>query len=126
MRIGQYTQRGYIKMGIRNLVEKVRDDVIEPTKESKTFNLIEPTEAMVRNVLQKYSDGETLDNIKKSIKKKGSNNTLSFSQIKEIINAYKNPLVEEEDLIKEDLIEEEEDLIKEDLIEEEEDLIKED
>jgi hypothetical protein len=113
-------------MGIRNLVEKVRDDVIEPTKESKTFNLIEPTEAMVRNVLQKYSDGETLDNIKKSIKKKGSNNTLSFSQIKEIINAYKNPLVEEEDLIKEDLIEEEEDLIKEDLIEEEEDLIKED
>jgi hypothetical protein len=94
-------------MTIKTMVENVKDEIVVNEKTISSSNLIEPTEAMVRNVIQKYVDGEDLNLIKKSVKKKGTNLTLSFNQINEIINEYKISLLPEvEEVVKEEPVEE--------------------
>lgn len=57
-------------------------------------NLIEPTEAMIEEVIQQLREGKSYLDIKRSVKKEGTNLKLSKGQIKEIHNAMKNKIVE--------------------------------
>ena len=57
-------------------------------------NFIEPTEEMIEQVLVKLIAGESLRDIKRSVKKEGTNFTLSYSQIQEIETAWKSKLSE--------------------------------
>jgi len=94
-------------MTIKDIVENVKDEIVVKEKTIGGSNLIEPTEAMVKDVIQKYVDGESIGLIKKSVKKKGTNLTLSFNQINEIIKEYKISLLPEvEEVVKEEPVEE--------------------
>lgn len=86
-------------MSIETLVAKVKSQIDEPIKQELGSNLIEPTEAMVKRVLELYANGDDIWTIKTSVKKKDTNLKLSEEQIKEIINEYKRqtaPVIEEE------------------------------
>lgn len=86
-------------MSIETLVTKVKSQIDEPIKQELGSNLIEPTEAMVKRVLELYANGDDIWTIKTSVKKKDTNLKLSEEQIKEIINEYKRqtaPVIEEE------------------------------
>lgn len=85
-------------MSIETLVTKVKSQIDEPIKQELGSNLIEPTEAMVKRVLELYANGDDIWTIKTSVKKKDTNLKLSESQIIEIINEYKRqtaPVIEE-------------------------------
>lgn len=85
-------------MSIETLVTKVKSQIDEPIKQELGSNLIEPTEAMVKRVLELYANGDDIWTIKTSVKKKDTNLKLSEEQIKEIINEYKRqtaPVIEE-------------------------------
>lgn len=85
-------------MSIETLVTKVKSQIDEPIKRELGSNLIEPTEAMVKRVLELYANGDDIWTIKTNVKKKDTNLKLSESQIIEIINEYKRqtaPVIEE-------------------------------
>lgn len=85
-------------MSIETIVTKVKSQIDEPIKQELGSNLIEPTEAMVKRVLELYVNGDDIWTIKTSVKKKDTNLKLSESQIIEIINEYKRqtaPVIEE-------------------------------
>lgn len=75
-------------MSIKTIITKVKEEIETPEVQIKGSNLIEPTEAMVKDVIQRYVNGEDIGTIKKQVKKKGTNLTLSFEQIKQIITEY--------------------------------------
>lgn len=85
-------------MSIKTLVTKVKSQIDEPIKQELGSNLIEPTEAMVKRVLELYIEGKDIWTIKTNVKKKDTNLKLSEEQIKEIINEYKRqtaPVIKE-------------------------------
>jgi hypothetical protein len=85
-------------MSIESMVTKVKSQIDEPIKQELGSNLIEPTEAMVKRVLELYIEGKDIWTIKTNVKKKDTNLKLSESQIIEIINEYKRqtaPVIEE-------------------------------
>jgi hypothetical protein len=83
-------------MTLLTTVEKVKPQLVLPTEKVNSSNLIEPTEAMIKQVLQMYLDGASIWDIRVTIKKKDTNLKLSESQITEIIETYKSTLVIEE------------------------------
>ena len=83
-------------MTLLSTVEKVKPQLVLPKEKVNSSNLIEPTEAMIKQVLQMYLDGASIWDIRVTIKKKDTNLKLSESQITEIIDTYKSTLVEKE------------------------------
>ena len=80
------------------MVTKVKNQIEELPKEDLGSNLIEPTEAMVKKVLELYAEGKDIWTIRTSVYKKDTKLKLSENQIKEIINEYKRqtaPVIEE-------------------------------
>ena len=86
-------------MSIESIVTKVKNQIEELPKVELGSNLIEPTEAMVKKVIELYLEGKDLWTIRTSVYKKDTKLKLSEAQIKEIINEYKKqtaPVIEEE------------------------------
>jgi len=75
---------------MKNLTAALKDKTLEDLespKVEKGSNLIEPTKAMIEQVLTLLKEDKPLAEIKKTVKKKGTNLTLSLGQIKEILQA---------------------------------------
>lgn len=76
-------------MSIETIINKIKDEIDLPADKVMGSNLIEPTEAMVKDVIQRYVFGEDIWTIRCNVKKKGTNLKLSEEQINTIISEYK-------------------------------------
>ncbi len=82
---------------MKNLTTALKGKTLEDLQEEnvdKGSNLIEPTTAMISSVLTMLKEGKEITEIKKTVKKKGTNLTLSFGQIREIDQARRVKIAE--------------------------------
>jgi len=82
---------------MKNLETVLKDkklEDLESEKVEKGSNFIEPTSAMIEQVLTLSKEGKTLPEIKKLVKKEGTNFTLSFGQVGEILEAKQKKIAE--------------------------------
>lgn len=70
-----------------------------PDTENKVSNLIDPTQEMVDEVISLFIAGEDIKTIKKTVKLAGTNKTLSFLQVKSIIDLYRAKVASESEPI---------------------------